>query len=76
MIIMLGPTLAKLGDELGYNPIHFGVFMVMVMIIGAVTPPVGSILFVVCSIGRLPIEKTVRLLIPFTSVAKLRGVTR
>ena len=65
---MLGPTLAKLGSELGYHPIHFGVFVVMVMIIGAVTPPVGSMLFVACSIGRLPIEKTLSLLVPFTAV--------
>ncbi len=68
MVIMLGPTLAKLGNELGYDPIHYGVFILMVMIIGAVTPPVGSMLFVACSIGRLPIEKTLGLLYPFVAV--------
>jgi TRAP-type C4-dicarboxylate transport system permease large subunit len=35
------------------------------MLIGAITPPVGSMLFVSCSIAEISIEKSVRILIPF-----------
>jgi len=65
MIILFGPILAKLGEQLGYNPIHFGVYIVMVMLIGAVTPPVGSMLFVACSIGKINIEDSIGILPPF-----------
>lgn len=71
MIILFGPTLAKLGEQLGYNPIHFGVYIVIVMLIGAVTPPVGSMLFVACSIGKINIEESIGVLPPFILILVL-----
>ncbi len=39
------------------DPIHFGIVMVLNMCIGICTPPVGSVLFVGCSVSKLPINK-------------------
>lgn len=68
VIVMFAPTLAGAGAKLGYDPIHFGVLMIVVMLIGAVTPPVGSMLFISCGIARISIEESFIVLIPFIVV--------
>jgi C4-dicarboxylate transporter DctM subunit len=68
LIVMFATTTSQLGAQLGFHPIHFGVLMVITMLLGAITPPVGSMLFVSCSIAKLPIEKSVKILLPFLAV--------
>jgi C4-dicarboxylate transporter DctM subunit len=68
IIIMFAPTLAEVGNKLGYHPIHFGVLMVIVILIGAVTPPVGGMLFVSLGIAKLPLDKVGSVLWPFIAV--------
>jgi tripartite ATP-independent transporter DctM subunit len=68
MIILFAPTFAEVGSKLGYHPIHFGVLIIIVMLIGAVTPPVGSMLFVSCSIAKTSVEEVVVVLVPFIMV--------
>jgi C4-dicarboxylate transporter DctM subunit len=68
LITMFAATTAAVGNHLGFDPIHYGVLMVMTMLIGAITPPVGSMLFVSCSIAKLPVEKCVGILTPFVLV--------
>jgi C4-dicarboxylate transporter DctM subunit len=65
LIAMLSATILSIGNSFGFSPIHYGVVMVIMMQVGAITPPVGSFLFVSCAIGHLPIEKSVKPLIPF-----------
>ncbi len=65
LIAMLAPTVLSIGNAFGFNPIHYGVVMVIMMQMGAITPPVGSFLFVSCAIGNLPIAKATLPLIPF-----------
>jgi len=50
---------------MGFDPIHFGVFMVITMQLGAITPPVGAFLFISCSIARIPLEKSIKAMMPF-----------
>ncbi len=50
--------------QLGMDPIHFGLIMVLNLSIGLCTPPVGAVLFVGCSIAGIKIEKVIRPLIP------------
>jgi tripartite ATP-independent transporter DctM subunit len=50
--------------QLGMDPIHFGIIMVLNLSIGLCTPPVGSVLFIGCSIANIRIEKVVRPLLP------------
>jgi len=68
LITMFATTVAAVGARLGFDPVHYAVLMVITMLTGALTPPVGSMLFVSCSIARLPIEQSVRALLPFFAV--------
>ena len=52
-------------SQLGMDPIHFGIVLIMNLCIGICTPPVGNVLFVGCSVAGLGIEKVIRPLIPF-----------
>ncbi len=65
LIAMLAPTILSIGNSFGFGAIHYGVVMVIMMQLGAITPPVGSFLFVSCAIGHLPLEKSVKPMIPF-----------
>jgi C4-dicarboxylate transporter DctM subunit len=68
LIVMFASTVYAAGNVLGFDPIHFGVLMVITMLIGAVTPPVGSMLFISCSIAKIQLEESIRILIPFILV--------
>jgi C4-dicarboxylate transporter DctM subunit len=68
LIVMFGSTVAAVGSTLGFDPIHYGVLMVITMLFGAITPPVGSMLYISCSIADIPLDKSVRVLLPFLTV--------
>lgn len=50
--------------QLGMDPIHFGIIMVLNLCVGLCTPPVGSVLFIGCSVSGIKIEKVIKPLIP------------
>ncbi|MFA5446755.1 MAG: TRAP transporter large permease [Sphaerochaeta sp.] len=56
---------------LGMDPIQFGVMLILNLAIGLTTPPVGSALFVGCSIGKLSIEEATKAVLPFYAVMVL-----
>jgi tripartite ATP-independent transporter DctM subunit len=64
-VLIFTPIFLPVAVQLGIDPIHFGIIMVMNLSIGLCTPPVGSVLFVGCSVAELPIMKVIRPLIPF-----------
>ena len=64
-LIILTPLLVPTAVKLGINPIHFGIVMVLNICIGGVTPPFGTMMFVVCSILKLPIMTYVKEVMPF-----------
>lgn len=64
MVIFL-PALLPLAGELGLDPIHFGAVVVVNLMIGLLHPPIGLLLFVVCSIDRLPFLSVAREVLPF-----------
>ena len=51
-------------SQLGMDPIHFGMIMVLNLCVGLCTPPVGSVLFIGCSVANIKIEKVIRPLLP------------
>ncbi len=51
--------------QLGLDPIHFGIIMILNLNVGLVTPPVGAVLFIGCSVAKLKIQDLVKPLIPF-----------
>ena len=52
-------------SQLGMDPIHFGIILIMNLCVGICTPPVGNVLFVGCSVAGLGIERVIKPLIPF-----------
>ena len=65
ILILMTPILLPLVTSLGIDPIHFGVVIVLNLMIGVATPPVGMSLFVVAHVARIPLEGVMRAVIPF-----------
>jgi len=73
MIILTIPIVYPLIQSLGFNPIWFGVIIVMVAEIGTITPPVGLNVFVVKAVApEVPITRIFRGILPFWSVDMVR----
>ena len=64
-IIILTPILLPMVVQLGVNPIHFGIILVVASEIGFLTPPLGVNLFVACNLTGLPLERVARATVPF-----------
>lgn len=64
LIIITTPIFLPVVAILGMDPVQFGVVMILNLGIGLVTPPVGSVLFVGCAVGGIPIEQSVRSIWP------------
>jgi TRAP-type C4-dicarboxylate transport system permease large subunit len=67
-IIILAPVLAPVAIQLGIDPVHFGLIMIVNLAIGMVTPPVGVNLFVACGIAKVSMEQLMRPLVVFLAV--------
>lgn len=59
-LIIFGPLLLPVAVQLGIDPLHFGVVLVIAMGIGLFAPPLGLGLYGACLIGNVPIEQTVK----------------
>ena len=55
-LLILGPVMAPLANQIGIHPLHFGMIMCLNLVIGLTTPPLGACLFSCCSIAGIPIE--------------------
>ncbi len=64
-IIILTPILLPIALSIGYDPIHFGIIMVVNLAIGFITPPLGVNLFVGSGISGLSIEAISKAIVPF-----------
>ncbi len=65
LILILTPILLPVVIAVGVDPVHFGMIMIVNLGIGLLTPPVGTVLFVGSVVGKLPIEKVIKALMPF-----------
>ncbi|QOY38347.1 TRAP transporter large permease [Anaerobacillus isosaccharinicus] len=64
-IIILTPILLPIAINIGYDPVHFGIIMVLNLAIGFITPPLGVNLFVGSGISGLSIEALSKAIVPF-----------
>lgn len=64
-MLILIPILVPAANSYGIDPIQFGVMVVLNLIIGTVTPPVGVVLFVVTRIAEIPFETMARAILPW-----------
>ncbi|MGK7391035.1 MAG: TRAP transporter large permease [Candidatus Cyclobacteriaceae bacterium M2_1C_046] len=63
-VLIFTPIFLPVVTELGVDPVHFGIIMVMNLCIGLCTPPVGGVLFIGCSVAGISIAKVIKPLIP------------
>jgi len=64
-ILILAPVFAPIAEHLGIHPIHFGMVVIVNLVIGLITPPVGQVLFVVGPLAGVSFENLVKEIIPF-----------
>ena len=64
-LIIIAPLLVPVAVQLGIDSIHFGMIMIVNIMIGGVTPPFGSMMFTTCSVTKVPIGNFMREIWPF-----------
>lgn len=67
-VLIFTPIFWPIAQEMGLDPVHFGIMMTFNLCIGICTPPVGSALFIGCSVGGVSIDKVIKPLLPFYAV--------
>lgn len=67
-LLILFPVLLQVATSVGIHPIHFGIIMVLNLVLGLTTPPVGVCLFVTSSIGKISLARAARGVAPFLVV--------
>ncbi len=69
LIVITTPIFLPVATAFGVDPVHFGVILVLNLGIGLCTPPVGTVLFVGCAVGRISVWDAVRTIWPFYGAA-------
>ncbi|WP_232508391.1 TRAP transporter large permease [Qipengyuania flava] len=77
LIVITTPIFLPVAMDVGVDPVHFGIIMMLNLGIGLVTPPVGSVLFVGSAVGKVPVTALVKTIWPFylTLIAALVVIT-
>ncbi len=68
LLVIVAPLVFPIAIQLGIDPIHLGIIMVVNMEIGMITPPVGLNLFVTSGVAGMPMMSVVRASLPFLAV--------
>ncbi|MBI1779600.1 MAG: TRAP transporter large permease [Proteobacteria bacterium] len=67
-LILSAPVLQPIVKTLGYDPVHFGCLVLMILVVGAVMPPVGIVAMICCRIGGIAYARVFTMLLPFVGV--------
>jgi tripartite ATP-independent transporter DctM subunit len=65
MILIMTPILLPVVQSFGMDPVHFGMILILNAGMGLLTPPVGTVLFVGCAIGKVSVEAGTNAMLPF-----------
>ena len=68
LLVIVAPLVFPIAMELGIDPIHLGIIMVVNMEIGMITPPVGLNLFVTAGVAQMSVTQVIRSAIPFVGI--------
>jgi len=63
-VLIFTPIFLPVIMDMGKSPVHFGILLITNLCIGLCTPPVGTCLFIGCSVGKTTIAKVIKPLIP------------
>lgn len=64
-LIILAPLLVPVALALGIDPVHFGIVLIVNIMIGGITPPFGSLMFTTCSVTKVPVIDFMKEVWPF-----------
>lgn len=64
-VLIFTPIFLPMAIEIGVDPVHFGIIMIVNLCIGLCTPPVGTCLFIGCGVGNVSIAQVIRPMLPF-----------
>ncbi len=64
-ITILTPVLLPVAVQIGIDPVHFGIILILNLMIGLLTPPVGLVLYVLAKVSDVPFERCVTATAPF-----------
>lgn len=67
-LLIFTPIFLPIASDIGIDPVHFGIIMTFNLCIGICTPPVGSSLFIGCSVSKVAIDKVIKPMLPFYAV--------
>ena len=65
LIMITAPIFQPIAEAVGVDPVQFGIMLIMNLGLGLITPPVGSVLFVGCAVGKVKMEEPLRSIWPF-----------
>jgi C4-dicarboxylate transporter DctM subunit len=68
ILVVIVPILLPMAERFGIDLVHFGIMIIANLGIGYVTPPVGTCLYVACSISKEPLDRVIRPLVPLLLV--------
>ena len=68
ILVILVPVMTPVAQALGIDPIHFATLMVVCVMIGGVTPPVGILLYIACQVGGVPLSRVTRTIWHFVAI--------
>ena len=64
-LIILVPIMLPIVDGFGIDRVHFGIFTVLTLMVGILTPPIGIALYIMMDVAKLPFEAVARATVPF-----------
>ena len=64
-LVITVPVLLPIASQFGVDPVHFGVIVIINLMLGLLTPPIGGVLFVLGSATRNPMHEVFRGTAPF-----------
>ena len=65
-LIIIVPVMTPIIQHLGFDPVHFGIITIMMLVYGSVTPPVGILAMVACRIAGIEYSRSFRMLVPYS----------
>lgn len=64
-LLITVPVLLPVASQFGIDPLHLGIVMILNLVIGLLTPPIGLVLYVLSSVTDCPVQRVVRGTVPF-----------
>lgn len=65
LILIMTPVLLPIATDIGMDPVHFGIMLILNLGIGLLTPPVASVLYTGTAVGKISVEEAARGMLPF-----------